>query len=330
MIDTTRRRLLIGGAAGLATVSFPRPAVHAQTAWPKERPIRIVVPFPAGAANDAMGRIAGQRLQEKLGATVVVENRPGGSAVIGTTAVLHSAPDGYTLLASAFNHIVMNLVVRGVTFDPQTDFEVVARTARAPLVMVMAPNRPERNVAEVIAAAKAQPDKWTFAVAALGAPGHLATIDFLKRAGLTMTLTPYRGTSPALTDVMGGHVQLLIDSSFALLPSARDGKVKALGIASAERSKLAPEIPTIAESGMPGFSGQSWYGIWAPKGTPLAIREQINQVMREAMADPEVLKRLEATLLEPVVETIEETRKYIADDVPRQAALLESVSFKPE
>ncbi|MDC7786135.1 tripartite tricarboxylate transporter substrate binding protein [Rhodoplanes sp. TEM] len=330
MIDTTRRRLLIGGAAGLAAASFPAPAVHAQAAWPKERPIKIVVPFPAGAANDAMGRLAGQRLQDKLGATVVVENRPGGSAVIGTTAVLHSPPDGYTLLASAFNHIVLNMVVGGVTFDPQKDFEVVGRTAKAPLVMVMAPGRPEKSIAEVIAAAKAQPDKWTFAVAALGAPSHLAAIDFLARAGLTMTISPYRGTAPALTDVMGGHVQLLIDSSFALLPSARDGKVKALGIASLERSKLAPEIPTIAESGMPGFQWQSWYGIWAPKGTPLAIREQINAVMREAMADPEVQKRLESTLLEPVVETIDETKSYIARDVPRLAALLKSVNFQPQ
>ncbi|WP_201159337.1 Bug family tripartite tricarboxylate transporter substrate binding protein [Rhodoplanes elegans] len=329
-IDTTRRKLLVGSAAGLAAAAFPAPAVRAQAAWPKERPVKVVVPFPAGAANDAMGRIAGQRIQDKLGATVVVENRPGGSAVIGTTAVLHSPPDGYTLLASAFNHIVLNLVVSGVSFDPQKDFEVVARTAKAPLVMVMAPNRPEKTVAEVIAAAKAQPDKWTFAVAALGAPSHLAAIDFLRRAGLDMTISPYRGTAPALTDVMGGHVQLLIDSSFALLPSARDGKVKALGIASPERSKLAPEIPTIAESGMPGFQWQSWYGIWAPKGTPLPIREQVNAIMREAMADPEVLKRLEATLLEPVVETIYETRSYIASEVPRLAALLESVNFKPQ
>lgn len=330
MIGTTRRTLLLGGASALAAASFPCPAVHAQAAWPQGRPIRIIVPFPAGAANDAMGRLAAQRLQDKLGATVIVENRPGGSAVIGTTAVLNSTPDGYTFLASAFNHIVMNMVVRGVTFDPQTDFEVVARTARAPLVMVMAPDRPERNVAEVIASAKAQPNKWTFAVAALGAPSHLAAIDFLKRAGLDMTITPYRGTAPALTDVMGGHVQLLIDSSFALLPTARDGKVKTLGIASRERSKLAPEIPTIAESGMPGYEGESWYGIWAPKGTPLDIREKVNALMREMVADPAVLKRLETTLLEPVSETIEQTRTFIANEVPRQAALLKSVNFQPE
>src|SRR5437762_12472203 len=148
-----RRTFLLGSTAALVA-----PAL-AQSAWPHGQPIRIIVPFPAGAANDAMGRLAAQRLQEKFGASVVVENRAGGSASIGTTAVLNAAPDGYTLLASAFNHIILNHAVKGVTFDPQADFETIGRTARAPLLMVMAPNRPEKDVAEVIAAAKAAPDR---------------------------------------------------------------------------------------------------------------------------------------------------------------------------
>ena len=156
----------------------------------------------------------------------MVENRAGGSASIGTTAVLNAAPDGYTLLASAFNHIILNHAVKGVTFDPQADFETIGRTARAPLLMVMAPKMPQKNVAEVIAAAKAAPNDWTFAIPALGAPSHLATVDFMSRTGLSIATSPYRGTAPALTDVMGGHVQLLIDASFALIPIAtrRQGK----------------------------------------------------------------------------------------------------------
>src|SRR6186997_523074 len=213
------------------------------------QPIRVIVPYPPGAANDAMGRRAAQRLQDRLGATVVVENRAGGSASIGTNAVLNAAPDGYTLLASAFNHIIMNHAVKGVSFDPQTDFEVIGRTARAPLLMVMAPKMPQQTLAEVIAAAKTAPSEWTFALPALGAPSHLATVEFMIRTGVAIATTPYRGTAPALTDVMGGHVQLLIDASFALLPIARDGKVRTLGITTRERSALAPDIPTIAEQG---------------------------------------------------------------------------------
>src|SRR3954471_21443036 len=318
-----RRSFLIGSAAALAA-----PAI-AQSAWPTGQPIRIIVPFPAGAANDAMGRLAGQRLQEKLGATVVVENRAGGSASIGTTAVLNAAPDGYTLLASAFNHIILNHAVKGVTFDPQADFETIGRTARAPLLMVLAPQRPQKTLAEVIAAAKSAPNDWTFAIPALGAPSHLATVDFMSRTGLTIATSPYRGTAPALTDVMGGHVQLLIDASFALIPGARDGKVKTLGITTKERSALAPDIPTIAEQGLAGYDFQSWYGLWAPKGTPREICERINALMRETMRDPAVVERLNGSLLEPVVETSADAKKFIASEIGRARDLLKSVNFEP-
>jgi tripartite-type tricarboxylate transporter receptor subunit TctC len=320
-----RRTFLLGAAAALAA-----PAVRAQTAWPTGQPIRIIIPYPPGAANDAMGRLAAQRLQDRFGATVVVENRAGGSAVIGTTAVFNAPPDGYTLLASAFNHIVMNHAVKGVTFDPQADFEVIGRTARAPLLMVMAPKQPQNTLAEVIAAAKAAPNDWTFALPALGAPSHLATVDFMTRTGVAIATTPYRGTAPALTDVMGGHVQLLIDASFALLPAAREGRVKTLGITTKDRSALAPDIATLAEQGLPGFDFQSWYGLWAPKGTPLDIRARINALMRETLRDGEIVKRLNASLLEPVVETIEETKAFIAAEVPKHVALLKAAKFEAQ
>jgi tripartite-type tricarboxylate transporter receptor subunit TctC len=324
-----RRSFILGGTAALAA-PLAAPAVRAQAAWPLAQPVRIIVPFPAGAATDAMGRLAGQKLQEKLGATVVVENLAGGSASIGTTAVLNAPADGYTFLASAFNHIIMNHAVKGVTFDPQTDFEVVGRTARAPLLMVMSPQRPQKTVAEVIAAAKAAPNDWTFALPALGAPSHLATIDFMNRTGIKIATTPYRGTAPALTDVMGGHVQLLIDASFALVPAARDNKVRAIGITARERSALAPDTPTLAESGLPGFEFHSWYGLWAPKGTPRDICEKFNALMRETMRDGDVVKRLNNSLLEPVVETIGETRDFIAREVPRHVALLKAGGFEAQ
>lgn len=321
-----KRRTFLAAAA----TAIVAPAVRAQDAWPKGQPIRIIVPFPAGAANDAMGRLAGQQLQDKLGATVVVENRPGGSALIGTSAVRNAAPDGYTLLASAFNHIVLNHVVRNVTFDPQVDFAMIGRTARAPLLVVMAPQQPQKTIGEVLAAAKTKPDEWTAAIPALGAPGHLATIDLMVRSGTPLTMTPYRGTAPALTDVMGGHVQLLIDASFALIPVARENRVRTLGITTKERSALAPDIPTIAEQGFAGYDFQSWYGLWAPKGMPPEICERINALMRETMRDPETVTRLNASLLEPVVETIEESAAFIAAEVPKHVALLRAAHFEAQ
>ena len=320
-----RRTFLLSAAATLAA-----PAIRAQAAWPMGQPIRVIVPYPAGAANDAMGRLAAQRLQDKFGATVVVENRAGGSASIGTTAVLNAAPDGYTILASAFNHIIMNHAVKGVSFDPQADFETIGRTARAPLLMVMSPKMPQKTVAEVIAAAKAAPNDWTFALPALGAPSHLATVDFMSRTGVNIATTPYRGTAPALTDVVGGHVQLLIDASFALLPAAKEGRVKALGITTKDRSPLAPEFPTLAEQGLAGYDFQSWYGLWAPKGTPREICQRINALMRETMQEPAIVQRLNASLLEPVTETSDESKAYIAAEVPKHVALLKKAGFEAQ
>ena len=220
--------------------------------------------------------------------------------------------------------------MKSVSFDPQADFETIGRTARAPLLMVMAPNMAQKSIAEMVAAAKAAPNDWTFAIPALGAPSHLATVDFMSRTGLTIATSPYRGTAPALTDLMGGHVQLLIDASFALIPIARDNKVRTLGITTQERSALAPDIPTIAEQGFPGYDFQSWYGLWAPKGTPGEICARINALMRETMQDAGVVKRLNASLLEPVVETSEQSKAFIAAEVPKHVALLKKAGFEAQ
>jgi tripartite-type tricarboxylate transporter receptor subunit TctC len=321
-----KRRTLLGtAAAGLLAA----PAVQAQDAWPRGRVIRVICPWPPGAANDALARLLGQKLQEKLGATTVVENRVGGAGLIGTNAVLQAAPDGFTLLASAFNTAVMPLVLKGANFDPQRDLEVVARTAQAPLVMVMTGARPQRTVAEVVAAAKANPRDWNIAISSLGSAGHLATIEFNRRTGANLDMVAYRGTQPALTDLMGGNAQLLIDPSFALLPATGDGRVRALGIATAQRSPLAPSVPTMAEAGLPGYEFQSWYGVWAPKGTPAEICQRINAMMQETMREAAIVERLSAQILEPVTESIEQTRRFIANEISRATELLRSVNYEP-
>ena len=325
-----RREFVKGAATATAGMALCKPAI-AQAAWPaKGRPIRVIVPWPPGAANDALGRLVAQKLQEKFGATAVVENRTGGSGLIGTRYVIDAAPDGYTLLASAFNTAVMPLVLKSADFNPQTDLEVIARTGTAPLICVMSGDRPQKSVSEVLSAAKADPGNWNFAISATGSAGHLATIDFLQRTGSTIPMVAYRGTQPALLDLMSGAVQLLIDTSFALIPAAQEGtKCRALGIAAAKRSVLAPDIPTMAEAGVLGFEFQSWYGLWAPKGTPAEIVSTAHDLVQDTMRDPVVVKTLNAGLLEPVTESIDQTKTFIANEIVRARKLLQSVNFQP-
>jgi tripartite-type tricarboxylate transporter receptor subunit TctC len=324
MTTLTRRTALATAAAALAA-----PAVHAQEAWPRGRQLRVIVPWPPGAANDLLGRLFAQRLNEKLGANAVVENRTGGSGLVGTSAVIQAAPDGYTLLASAFNTAVMPLVLKAATFNPETDLAVMARTAAAPLVLISTPTRPEKTIPEVLAAAKANPKDWTFAISSLGSAGHLATIEFLRRAGVAIEMAPYRGTQPALTDIIAGNVQLLIDPSFALLPAAREGRARALGIATKTRSALAPDVPTMIEQGMEGYEFQSWYGLWAPKGTPEPIIAQVNTLMRETMREPDMAAKLKQMILEPVDETVDQTKAFIRAEIVRATGLLRSVNYEP-
>ncbi len=321
-----RRTLIAAGALGLLAA----PALRAQGTWPQGRTVRVICPWPPGAANDMLARLTAQRIQEKLGATAVVENRTGGAGLIGTREVLGAAPDGFTLLASAFNTAVMPLVLKNANFDPQTDLEVCARTAQAPLVLAIAGNRPQRTLAEVVEAAKARPRDWSIAVTSLGAAGHLATIEFNRRTGANIEMVTYRGTQPALQDLMAGNVQLLIDPSFNLLPHRTEGRIRILGIASKERSPLAPDVPTLTEAGLPGFEFQSWYGVWAPKGTPGDIVQRVNALMQETMRDPAIVQRLTAQVLEPVTETTDETRRFIANEILRAGELLRSVNYQPE
>jgi tripartite-type tricarboxylate transporter receptor subunit TctC len=326
-----RRDFVKGAATATAITALARPPAIAQAAWPaRGRTIRVIVPWPPGAANDALGRLVAQRLQDKFGAATIVENRTGGSGLIGTKYVIDAEPDGYTFLASAFNTAVMPLVLKSADFNPETDLEVIARTGIAPLVCVMTAERPEKTVAEVVSAAKADPEKWNFAISATGSAGHLATIDFLQRTGANIPMVAYRGTQPALLDLMAGAVQLLIDTSFALIPAAKDGtKARALGIAAAKRSVLAPDIPTMAEAGVPNFEFQSWYAIWAPKGTPNEIKMTVHDLIQDTMRDPAVVKSLRTTLLEPVTESIDQSKAFIASEIVRARKLLQSVNFQP-
>ncbi|MBI0434567.1 tripartite tricarboxylate transporter substrate binding protein [Roseomonas sp. KE0001] len=323
-----KRRTLLQTAGGVALAGLSAPALHAEGRWPN-RPLRMIVPYTPGAATDAMARLAAQKLQERLGVGVVVENRSGGSGTLGAGLVLQAPADGYTIMGSASIHPVARQVMKAVPYDPVADFQPIARTARGPCVLVQDRRLPQQTLAETIAAARAEPARWSFATSSLGAAGHLASIEFNRLAGTSIEIVPYRGSAPALTDVAAGNVQLMFDPALATLPLIRDGQVRGLGIATPARTELAPELPTLAESGLPGFTFYSWYGVWAPRGVPREIALQLNAAILDGMHEPETVRRLAGQGFEPVRESIDEVERFIAADVARSAELLRIANFEP-
>jgi tripartite-type tricarboxylate transporter receptor subunit TctC len=303
-------------------------AAAAQAKFPSQT-IKLIVPFAAGGGVDAYARIIAQAIKEKRNIDMIVENRPGANGTVGGVGVMRAEPNGYTLLFSASTHVMAKQVMQSPPYDPIADFSAIARVGEAPMLVVMNPRRPQKNITEVVADMKANPQKWEFGVAALGAMGHLATIGFGHLGGINLTIVPYRGTAPALNDVAAGHAQLLIDPIIALLPMAQSGDVKALAITTAKRSKLAPQIPTAAEAGMPGLEFASWYGIWGPKTLPKELITWINAAANEAVKDIAASGRLDTLGIEAVTETPEEFADYIAKDVKRNSDLLKAANFQP-
>ena len=303
--------------------------VQAQGQFPSGT-LKLVVPFAAGGGVDQAARLLGRQLQTDLGVSVIVENKAGASGTIGGKAVQMAPPDGMTLLFSAATHVLARQVLANPPYDPQADFAPVARVGEAPLMLVIPPGAPQKNLKEVLDAARAQPDKWTAAVPALGAPSHLATLLLAQQGSLKLTMTPYKGTAPALADVAGGHVQLLMDSIISIQAMAKSGKVKAIATTMARRSKVAPDVPTAAESGYPGMVYESWYGVWAPKGTPEDRVQLLNKAVNKAVDQLAKSGALDTLGIEPVQESIEQFRKYVAADVTRSPELLKEAGFKPE
>ncbi len=314
------------GAAGLLAGG----AAQAQAKFPDQM-IRIVVPFAAGGGVDQAARLIGRQMQENLKVPVIIENRGGANGTVGGMAVKNAPADGYTLLFSATTHVLSRQVMAAAPYDPVTDFAPVARVGEAPLLMVISPTLAPQKLGEVVTAAKAQPDKWTAALPAMGAPSHLATLLFAKQGQLSnLTMIPYKGTAPALVDVAGGHAQILMDSIVSILPMAKSGKVRPIAVTSPRRSSIAPDIPTAAELGMPGLVYLTWYGFWAPKDTPADRVQALHKAANDAVADLVKAGALASLGIEPVNESIDQFRKHIAGDVAQASDLLKGAGFKPE
>lgn len=303
--------------------------VAAQSKFP-DGTIKLIVPFAAGGGVDNAARLIAKQMQANLNVSVVVENKPGASGTIGGKFVQSAAPDGQTLLFSASTHSLTRQVIANPPYDPLTDFAYVARVGEAPLLMVIAPALPQTKLKEVMDAAKQNPDKWTAGLPALGAASHLATLMFAKEGNLSLTMTAYKGTAPALTDVAGGHSQILIDSIISLQSMAKSGKVKPIAVTSAKRSSVMPNVPTAVESGYPKFVAESWYGMWAPKGTPDDRVQFLNRAANEAVRQLTKSGAFEQLGIEPVVESVDNFKKYTSRYVAENAELLKGAGFKPE
>jgi tripartite-type tricarboxylate transporter receptor subunit TctC len=312
-----------------AGVALAPSVLRAQAPLPS-RPIRIVVPVAPGGGVDTFARLIAAKVKTQRDITFIVENRTGGNSTVGGLEVQRAAPDGTTVLFHASTHNVARLVIRNAPYDPLADFTPIALTGRAPLVMIVANNRPEKTLSEIVAAAKKEPKAWTFATAQLGAPGHLAEVAFNQYAGTSVPIVPYRGTAPAANDVAGGHVPLMIEAILALLPMVRAGSVRAIAVTGDKRSALAPEIPTMAEVGLPELNLGAWWAMWGPPGLPAELTRAINGVVNDAVKDLAAEGRLNALGIEPVQETPQAFGQFLAADLDRSARLLKAANFQPE
>jgi tripartite-type tricarboxylate transporter receptor subunit TctC len=323
-----RRFAIASLLAGAGAVLAPR-MVRGQSDFP-ERPIRIIVPVAPGGGVDTFARLIAAKISSQRKADFVVENRTGGNSTVGGFDVQRAAPDGYTVLFHASTHNVARLVMRDVPYDPLTGFTPIALAGEAPLVHIIANTRPEKTIADIVAAAKTKPDDWSFATAQLGAPGHLAEVAFNQYTGLNVPVVAYRGTAPAANDVAGGHVPMMIEAMLSLLPLVRGGTVRAVAVTGRKRSALAPEIPTMAELGLPELDFGAWWATWGPPGMAAGLVNTLNGWVNEAVKALAADGRLDALGIEPAAKTPEEFTQYLHADLDRSAKLLKAANFVPQ
>ncbi len=282
------RRTLLGAAAALAAwrTAGAQPSAGAQ-GYPKA-PIRVVVPYPPGGPTDVVGRVVTTRLGEALGQPLVVDNKAGASGMVGAALVAKAPADGYTLLVNASIHVINPYVYASAPYDAFRDFEPVTQLVDVPLVLVVGSQLPVRNVQELIAWAKAHPGQVNFGSAGNASSQHLSGELFRLKTGAQMQHVPYKGSSPALTDLMGGQIQLMFDSMPSAMPFIASGRLRALAVTSASRSSSLPDVPTMEEAGMPGFRTSTWYGLWAPKNTPQDVVQKLWTESRRVLAEPQI------------------------------------------
>ena len=323
-------RMLPAAAYGIFLATVAAPACVTAQAYPS-RPLRFIVPFPPGGSTDIYARIIGPRLADALRQQVVIDNRPGAGGALGADLAAKAAPDGYTIWLGQTNNLAIGPAMRlKNAYDPVRDFSPLTLLMRAPQVMVVNAGSPITSIKDLIAAAKSKPGTLTFASAGIGSSGHICGELFNQSAGIHITHVPYKGASPAMIDLRGGRVTYLATSLASAAQSVRDGKIKAIATTGLQRARLMPDVPTVAESGVPGFEVDSWHGMLAPAKVPREIIARLNREIVAILATPGVRDALLAEGGEITTGTPEEFAAFLRDEVSKWAKVVKQAGITAE
>ncbi|MGM4905396.1 Bug family tripartite tricarboxylate transporter substrate binding protein [Tardiphaga sp. 866_E4_N2_3] len=313
---------VMAACAGSAETAFAQ-------SWPN-RPIRMVVPYTPGGYTDLMARLVSEKMAIALGQPIVIENKPGANAAIGTDAVAKAAPDGYTFGTVIAAHSVNPTLNPKLPYDAMKDFTYVSLTSVAPLILIATPSLPAKDMKEFIALAKAKPGSLNFASSGIGSAAHL-TMEMLKsREGINLQHIPYKGTSGALQDTVGGQINVMFDVIGPLMSQVKSGNAKALAVAAKERVPAAGDVPTMAEAGVPDFVSGTWSGIIAPAGTPKEIVDRVAAEAKKALTDPDLKKKLDDQGIVPMGTTPDEFRAFVTDEIARWKKVITDAGIKME
>jgi tripartite-type tricarboxylate transporter receptor subunit TctC len=314
-------------AVALVAIGFTGTAV-AQS-YPRQ-PITIVVPYPPGGTNDIVARLLGKKLSEQLGQPFIIENKAGASGTMGANSVVRAPADGYTLLVITTGHTIHPALYPQLPYDIKSSLQPISKLTSGPMLVMVNPQLPVKNLADLIALAKAKPGELNYGSAGNGSTTHLTTELIGSMAGIKMNHIPYKGSAPAMTDVIGGNAQVVLDLVFSSIQHVKTGKLKALAITSANRSPILPNVPTVAESGLPGFEATVWNGLVAPPGTPKEIVAKLNAEIKKAMADPKLVEQLRSQGFEPDWSTPEQFGALIASEVSRWGKVVKATGAKAD
>jgi len=319
------KRIFIASLAALAALGLPS---FAEEKWPA-KPIKYIVPFPPGGTTDILARLIGAKLATALGQPVLVDNKPGAGGNIGSDFVAKSAPDGYTILGGTISSHAINVsMYKQMPYDPVKDFQAVTLIGTNANVLIVDPKLAAKNVKELIAMAKAKPGSLSFASAGNGTSQHLSGELFKALAGLDMVHIPYKGSAPAISDVMGSQVPMMFDTTVVAAPHIKSGNVRALAVTSAKRVKGMETIPTMAEAGVPGYELVSWQGVFAPAGTPKDIVKRLQSEIVKILAMPDIRERLDALGVEPVGNTPEEFSAFQKAEIAKWAKVIKDAHIE--
>lgn len=330
MASASRRSAGVASAPALLALLAVTLATTSATAFAQGRPLRLIVPFPPGPGVDLIARTVSEQLSTTIGRTVVVDNRPGAGSVIGVDLAAKSPPDGNTLLFTNLAYAINAAMVAKLPYDPLRDLSPVTVVATQPHLLVVNPSVPVKTVRDLAALAKGRPGEITYASAGVGTGPQLVAEMFSSAVGVRMNHVPYKGANPALTDVVGGHAQVMFATLVSSLPQVQTGRLRAVAVTSAKRSRHVPEVPTMIESGLPGFEAVGWYMVMAPARTPAPVLSRLQVALADSLAQPAVRERLTGDGAEVVASRPEDAKRFLETEIERWGTVVKAAGLRRE